>query len=66
MSGAANRQRRRHGNAFSRMWGAPILLAVLTAIGLISALLGDGVWDYVSAVALGVPTIACAWYGLRR
>lgn len=63
MSGAANRPAR---SPFLRMWGAPILLAVLTAIGLISALLGDGVWDYVSAVALGVPTIACAWYGLRR
>lgn len=51
---------------FLRMWGAPIGLALLTMIGLISALLGDGVWDYVSAIALGVPTIACAWYGLRR
>ncbi len=51
---------------FLRMWGAPIILALLTMIGLISALLGDGVWDDVSAVALGVPTIACAWYGLRR
>ncbi|USX11664.1 hypothetical protein NHH88_18335 [Oxalobacteraceae bacterium OTU3CAMAD1] len=51
---------------FLRMWGAPIVLAILTAVGLVSALLGDGVWDYVSAVALGVPAVACAWYGLRR
>ena len=51
---------------FRRMWGAPIALAILTAIGLLSALLGDGVWDYVSAVALAVPTTVCAWYGLRR
>ena len=40
---------------FMRMWGAPIALAALTIIGLISALVGDGVWDHVSAVALGVP-----------
>ena len=52
--------------AFQRMWGAPVLLAVLTGVGLISALLGDGVWDYVSAVALGVPVVTCAWYGLKR
>jgi hypothetical protein len=49
-----------------RMWGAPIALAILTLIGLISALVGDGVWDHVSAVALGVPVVLCVWYGLRR
>ncbi|MYM22229.1 hypothetical protein GTP46_06190 [Duganella sp. FT135W] len=51
---------------FMRMWGAPIALAVLTLIGLISALVGDGVWDHVSAVALGVPVTLCLWFGLRR
>ncbi|MBV7534672.1 hypothetical protein KW842_02730 [Duganella sp. sic0402] len=51
---------------FMRMWGAPILLAILTTVGLISALLGDGVWDYVSAVALGLPVLLCIWFGLRR
>jgi Fe2+ transport system protein B len=51
---------------FLRMWGAPIALALLTIIGLISALVGDGVWDHVSAVALGVPVLLCLWFGLRR
>jgi hypothetical protein len=51
---------------FLRMWGAPILLAILTVIGLLSALLGDGVWDTLSAVTLGVPVLCCAWYGWRR
>lgn len=51
---------------FMRMWGAPIILAALTIIGLISALVGDGVWDHVSAVALGVPVLLCLWFGLRR
>lgn len=49
-----------------RLWGAPIVLGVLTLIGLLSALVGDGVWDTVSAVALGIPVAACAWYGLLR
>jgi len=49
-----------------QIWGAPIMLAILTTIGLISALLGDGVWDAVSAVALGIPALLCLWYGLRR
>ena len=51
---------------FLRMWGAPIGLALLTIVGLISALVGDGVWDHVSAVALGVPVLLCLWFGLRR
>ena len=51
---------------FMRMWGAPIVLAILTAIGLLSALLGDGVWDALLAVTLGVPVLCSVWYGLRR
>ncbi len=51
---------------FMRMWGAPIALAILTLVGLISALVGDGAWDHVSAVALGVPVLLCCWLGLRR
>jgi len=51
---------------FMRMWAAPIALAVLTLIGLVSALIGDGVWDRISAVALGVPVLSCLWFGLRR
>lgn len=49
-----------------RLWGAPILLGVLTAIGLVSALVGDGAWDYLSAATLGVPVAVAAWYGVRR
>ena len=49
-----------------RIWRAPLLLAVLTVVGLMSALLGDGVWDLVSALSLGAPVAAGAWYGLRR
>ncbi len=50
----------------SQIWAMPLLLAVLTVIGLVAALLGDGVWDLVSAVTLGAPVAAALWYGLRR
>jgi hypothetical protein len=50
---------------FMPVWGMPILLGVLTIVGLVSALLGDGIWDTVSAFALGAPVLAGAWYGLR-
>ena len=48
-----------------QIWRAPLLLGVLTTIGLISALLGDGVWDLISSVALGAPVAVGAWHGLR-
>ena len=40
-----------------QIWGAPLLLAVLTTIGLVSALLGDGIWDALAWVGLGIPAI---------
>lgn len=51
---------------FMAVWGMPILLGVLTMVGLVSALLGDGIWDTVSAFALGTPVAVGAWHGLRR
>jgi hypothetical protein len=50
----------------AQIWTMPILLAILTVIGLVAALLGDGVWDLVSALTLGAPVAVGAWYGLRR
>lgn len=49
-----------------KLWGAPIALGILTAIGLVSALVGDGWWDAVSALALGAPVAVGIWYGWRR
>lgn len=51
--------------AFLRLWGMPILLGVLTVVGLVAALLGDGPWDAVSGVALGLPVLLGVWHGLR-
>ena len=50
---------------FLKLWGIPLLLAVSTIVGLVSALLGDGIWDTVSAFALGAPVAAGLWHGLR-
>lgn len=51
---------------FMKLWGMPILLGILTLVGLLSALFGDGVWDALSAVTLGVPVLVGAWFSLRR
>lgn len=51
---------------FGPVWTAPIALGALTIVGLVSALLGDGVWDGLSALALGIVVLVGAWYSLRR
>jgi len=52
--------------AFLRLWGVPLLLGIFTTIGLVAALLGDGLWDIVSGVALGVPVLLGIWHSLRK
>ena len=47
-----------------RLWGWPSLLAVLTIVGLCAALLGDGIWDVVSWVALAA-LLALPWRRAR-
>lgn len=45
----------------------PLVLGFVTIIGLLSALLGDGVWDVLSWLLLGVPLFLLAlFYGARR
>lgn len=48
-----------------RVWRAPLLLALATAVGLTAALLGDGAWDAAGWWALGLPP-AVALRCLRR
>jgi hypothetical protein len=43
----------------------PILLGVLTAVGLVAGLLGDGWWDAVAVAGLGVPVAVGAWHVLK-
>ncbi|MFT3940281.1 hypothetical protein [Rhodopseudomonas sp.] len=43
----------------------PALIAALSTVGLLSALLGDGVWDGVSWVALTIPIFLYAAFYLH-
>ena len=63
MASANGHTRRR---SMREIFEIPILLGVLTTIGLISALVGDGVWDGVSWLALSVPVAVYLVYWLRR
>jgi len=47
-----------------RIFRVPMALGAFTAIGLLSALFGDGVWDAVSWLSILAPiaAVACAWH----
>ncbi|SEE98108.1 MULTISPECIES: hypothetical protein [Pseudomonas] len=42
---------------FWKVFATPVVIALLSAAGLFAALLGDGVWDALSWLGLGVPAI---------
>jgi hypothetical protein len=48
-----------------KVWGMPTLLAVLSGVGLIVALVGDAVWDAVGWATLGTPVAVLTWHALR-
>lgn len=45
---------------------APLAFGLLLLIGLLSALLADGVWDAISWVFLGIVCVAPVYYCKRR
>jgi hypothetical protein len=45
-----------------RVWPVPIALGILTCIGLVAALVADGIWDVVSWIALAIAPAAVAWF----
>lgn len=49
-----------------RVWTAPIILGVLTTVGLISALVSDDAGDVLAWVTLAAPVLVCCWYAPRR
>jgi hypothetical protein len=40
----------------------PILLGLLSVVGLLSALLGNDIWNAISWLALGLPCALLAWF----
>jgi hypothetical protein len=49
----------------SRTWGIPLALALLSVVGLLAALVADGIGDVVSWVALAMPVAVTLWYMAR-
>lgn len=49
-----------------RIFAWPALIAAFSLIGLIAALVGDGVLDWLSWLGLIAPVAACLWAMMRR
>lgn len=68
-SSQPKRAARRHEGQLGTVaiWGWPIVLGVLTTIGLVSALFSDGGFgDLLAGVCLAVPVVVGVWYGWMR
>jgi len=48
-----------------QIWAMPVLLGLVSACGLIAALLFDSSGDAVSWFALAAPVVTALWYGVR-
>lgn len=62
MKPAVRPRRQTNGQIFA----IPAVLGVLSIVGLISALVGDGVWDGVSWATLAIPILLCGYFFLKR
>ncbi|MDO9363034.1 MAG: hypothetical protein Q7T60_08925 [Sphingopyxis sp.] len=49
------------GNGLRAIFAIPLLLAIVSIVGLVVALTGDGVRDAASWAALAIPVFAVGW-----
>jgi len=50
----------------AQIFAIPLVIAIASTVGLISALVGDGWWDAVSWAALGLPVLLYLVFVWRR
>jgi putative flippase GtrA len=44
----------------------PTYLGIITLVGLVTALVGDDLWDWLSWAGLGIPVAVIVYYWLRQ
>ncbi|MBD8683161.1 hypothetical protein [Pseudomonas sp. CFBP 13719] len=57
---------KRKKSTFWPVFRIPLLVGVLGATGLFAALLGDGGWDALAWIGLGVPAVLGVWGLVRK
>ena len=56
----------RRPTSLVRLFGAPLLIALVSLVGLVSALMGDGVADWISWAGLAIPVAVIVWARTAR
>ena len=54
-----------HRQGLAEIFALPLMIAVLAMIGLVGALLDDGLWDGLGAGLLAVSVVAIVWARTR-
>ena len=49
----------------AQIWRVPVALGLLCAVGLVAALMADGIGDIVSWIALTIPVAVVLWFAGR-
>ncbi|KTC34480.1 hypothetical protein AO269_13475 [Pseudomonas putida] len=57
---------KRKKSTFWPVFGIPLAIGLIGAAGLFAALLGDGWWDALAWVGLGIPAVVGGWGLVRR
>ena len=50
---------------FWHVWSIPIGLGILSTYGLLSALVGDDVWDWLSWITLAIPLVVITRFVIK-
>lgn len=53
-------------SSLRKVFAIPLMISLLCAAGLVAALLGDGGWDVLSWIGLGIPTGIGSWALFKR
>ena len=56
-----SRRTKSGGQSLGAIFLIPILIALVSIIGLIAALIGNGAYDLVSWITLAIPAVAVGW-----
>jgi hypothetical protein len=56
----------RNHRTLGQIFAMPIVVGALSSVGLVAALVGDGWWDAVSWLSLGLPVLLYLFFVMRR
>ncbi|MFW6157295.1 MAG: hypothetical protein ACOC4S_00500 [Balneolaceae bacterium] len=45
-----------------KIWQWPVVISIVSTVGLAASLFGDGIFDALSWIALAIPVITCLWF----